>query len=113
MSRVIHSSYERRAAEENRAWSDAERKYLLQFVAKLPDPEEYASTLPILAAEVLAAAHWSNRDKCWWVDPDQAKILIPYGLCEVGNTKKGPALRRHDLGGFGIKVMRAIKKDWQ
>lgn len=89
-----------------RAWTDAERAYLLQFVAELPDPARYARTLPAHVVEALMSAHWSKRDTCWWVEPDKAKLLIPYGLCEVGKH-----LVRHAIGSFGRQVMREIRKD--
>lgn len=94
-------------AEKAQAWSDAERAHLLEFVAKLPDARAYALTLPASVATALLSARHSKRDNCWYVQPSEAKLLIPYGLCEVGKN-----LSRHAVGAYGRKVMREFKKDF-
>lgn len=93
-------------AERARAWSDAERSHLLESIAKLPDAREYALVLPYEVAAALLSARYSKRDTCWWVEREQAKLLIPYGLCEVGKN-----LSRHAIGAFGRQVMREFKRD--
>lgn len=90
----------------SRASADAQRKQLLEYVATLPDAREYAMTLPYHVVEALLSARYSKRDNCWWVDRQTARLLIPYGFCEVGKN-----LNRHAIGAFGRQVMREFKKD--
>lgn len=99
---------ERSIDERHAAWTDARRQELLAYIAKVPDPVEYAQTLPLRVCEALLTASQDYRERRWWVQPPQARILVPYGLCEAGLT-----LQRHEVGPFGLKVLRELKKDWK
>lgn len=92
--------------ERINAWNDAQQAYLRSLIAELPDPAEFAAALTVDQIAALLTARWDKREPGWYVLPAAAKILRPAGLCEAGKN-----LPRYFLGGFGIKVLKEIRKD--
>lgn len=88
-------------------WDEGERRAMRDYLATLPDPADYAYHLRLPVAQALTTAQWGGPEGGWYVMPEQARILIPHGLCEAGRN-----LQRHYLGNFGFAVLRALRRDW-
>lgn len=92
---------------ESGAISAAQRRALADFrrhvMADLPDPADYARWLPARAVEAMLRAR-SGPDG-WYLLAEDARIVIRYGLCEAGTT-----LQFHFIGGFGLKVLRELRR---
>ena len=80
----------------SRAFDQAMR----QYIALLPDPADFATTLPLAILEMLETCV-KARDGVRAADARTAAALRPYGLCEVRGpmlTNFGCAVRRAALG---------------
>lgn len=78
----------------------AHERALRQYIAQLPDPADYAATLPLAILEMLEVCV-TTRDGVRAADARTAAALRPYGLCEVRGpmlTNFGAAVRCAALG---------------
>lgn len=86
-------------------WTNSERRALRQYLADLPSPRVYARYLKLNEAQALMSAR-KGQNGDLYVLPEQARILIPLGLCEAGKNRA-----RYYLGGFGFAVLKALRED--
>lgn len=88
--------------EEDAILMDLARRDAMRSMRfEIPDHEEFAQRLPLVATHALMTA-WSSETG-WRVSEARAKVLRPYSLVEIG----GP-----HLSAFGIKVRRVLVK-WE
>jgi hypothetical protein len=85
------------APDDPGAIPQAERDALRRYIACLPDPDDFATTLPLAILEMLETCV-KARDGVRAADARTAAALRAYGLCEV---------RGHMLSNFGCAVRRA------
>lgn len=90
-----------RIVPDTAAWDRAQRQRLMETIADLPPPAEYAYAVSLAAAEALSAAVWSRGD--WRVaNARHLGELRPLGLAEYGGNC---------LTNFGIAVRREVMVD--